>query len=104
MPLIPLTSPDALPVALESFRSSLAASRAAGIAPADATRDLLPYCAIERPLSGRAVDTLSMGSLGFRELLSELATEKGRGRILSALEPAEAESLVSFWTHEFATA
>jgi hypothetical protein len=104
MPIIPLAAVDALPAALEGFRSSLMASRTAHPAPADATRDLLPYCTIGTPLSRHSVDVLGMSCLSFRQLLAEIGLDEGRRRIRSVLEPAEAESLLSFWAHEFSTA
>lgn len=107
MPIIPLTSADALPAALSTFQASLAASRAAQPWLVDAARDLLPFCTVNNngmPLSIRAVDTLSRSCLSFRELLVKgIATAEGRELIRGMLEPAEAERLLSFWTHEFAT-
>ncbi|KAL2017910.1 hypothetical protein VTK56DRAFT_1566 [Thermocarpiscus australiensis] len=103
MPIIPLTSLDALPSALESFQASLIASTAAQLRPANATHDLLPYCTINSPLSRRSVDTLSRSCFSFRELLTGLATGEGQRTLRSLLEPADAELLLSFWTYEFAT-
>ncbi|KAL2134901.1 hypothetical protein VTI74DRAFT_10536 [Chaetomium olivicolor] len=144
IPLAPSSQDDAtgaLATALETFQASLAASRAAAAhtwLPADAARDLLPWCAIINTtgagsikatkvsigkaaahsnsvtcaaasgnvplgLSRRSVEVLSANWMSFREILEVMSTEEGRGIIGGMLKPAEAEGLMAFWGHEFAT-
>lgn len=101
--IIPLTSLDALPTALESFQSSLEVARTSKIWLADATRDLLPYCTINNPLTRHSVGMLGTDFFSFRELLGEVTQDEGRARVRNVLEPPEAEGFLSFWAHEFAT-
>ncbi|GAB1310406.1 hypothetical protein MFIFM68171_00616 [Madurella fahalii] len=100
--VIPLTSLDALPIALNSFCSALVASRIADKWSVDATRDLLPYCTINTPLTRHSMDMLGMDFFSFRELLSEVAKDEGKGRVRCVLGPAETERFLAFWAHEFA--
>ncbi|KAK4038757.1 hypothetical protein C8A01DRAFT_47707 [Parachaetomium inaequale] len=142
MPIIPLASssaetdnshasPAAAGRALQTFRSSLVASRGAARRrwPVDTAGDLLPYCTTTATttttnnnnetgsssssstsvpaagLSRRAVEVLSGRWFSFGELLRDgVATEEGRREVREAVGDAEGEGVVAFWGFEFATA
>ena len=72
--------------------------------PLDATRDLLPHCAVDKPLLRESTAILAHSTLSFKGLLEEISTEEGREAIGSVIEEGEANRLVSFWTHEFVLA
>ncbi|KAK0731659.1 hypothetical protein B0H67DRAFT_640021 [Lasiosphaeris hirsuta] len=102
IPIIPLSSPEALTTTLQSFMTSLVSSRAARSCPVDATQDLLPYCTVNAPLSNQSLGVLGNDSFSFRDLLDGVATEEGCTRIGDTIGQAEASRMLSFWTHEFA--
>ncbi|KAK4237139.1 hypothetical protein C8A03DRAFT_16276 [Achaetomium macrosporum] len=111
LPIIPLPTANDLPTTLRSFQSSLASAREVRQWPADAARDLLPYCTITpSPLSRRCVDALSMGCFAsFKELLEGIVTEEEQRGLREVLELETGEGngevgrLIAFWQHEFAT-
>lgn len=102
MPILPLTSVDALPATLQSFQSSLAASRTRQPWPADAARDLLPRCTTGTLLARPSVDILRGHYFSFREVLGAVATDDGQRMLREILGPEETGRLRSFWSHEFA--
>jgi hypothetical protein len=104
MPIIPLATPEALPATLDNFQASFLRSQATQSWPVDAVRDLLPYCTVNTPLSRDSAGILSANSPSFRDILDEIATEEGQGRIYSTIEQMDAGGFVQFWTHEFAMA
>ncbi|KAK3329347.1 hypothetical protein B0H66DRAFT_20032 [Apodospora peruviana] len=103
VPMMPLTSVEALPPFLETFQGSLVASTNARPWPVDAAQDLLPYCIPSRaPLPRPTTQILSQNSLSFRELVDQLTSGNGRDRLYTAIGPEALEHLIAFWTYEYA--
>jgi hypothetical protein len=104
LPIIPITSPESLPTALESFLASAETAQTVPSWPLDVTRDLLPHCTVGGPLSREPTTALSSSTLSFKSLLEDISAEEGRAAISDVIGESEATSLLSFWTHEFVVA
>ncbi len=104
MPIIPLSSPEALPATLDIFMGSVVSSRTTRRGPVDLIRELLPHCAIQRPLSNQSIQFLSHDSMGFKDLLGQITTPEGQAKLGTAIGPGETARLISFWIHEFTVA
>lgn len=98
--IIPITSPEALPMIIGTLVGSLASSALSHPRPLDLVQDLLPYCTVSKPLARRTVKTLAGTGMSLRELVCEIATKEGRLGIGTVAEE-EAARFISFWTDEF---
>ncbi|KAK0748211.1 hypothetical protein B0T21DRAFT_356097 [Apiosordaria backusii] len=106
IPIIPLTSLDALPSTLKTFQDSFAESHGDRIqqqVSIDVAKDLLSCCSVgEKQLSRQAVDTMvrSQEFFSFRELLgdSRLGSHEGQSVMREALGQEDGRRFVRFWT------
>ncbi|KAK4672919.1 hypothetical protein QC763_107240 [Podospora pseudopauciseta] len=105
VPILPLTSFDALPSTLKTFQRGYSEGLDDGIqqqVDIDVSRDLLGCCSAgERQLSRQAVDTMSQNGefFSFRELLvdGQLAEREGQDRMHDVLGPEDGKRFVRFW-------
>ncbi|KAF3769088.1 hypothetical protein M406DRAFT_72038 [Cryphonectria parasitica EP155] len=107
IPLVPLLKIEDLPATLLRFHRSLLQADVITRQPAvqapsmGSMQSLLPYCAIEPPLSENKVHILSDITVGLADLANKANTEIGRAKIVDYLDPEDAERTIGFWAQEY---
>ncbi|KAK8042319.1 hypothetical protein PG993_006842 [Apiospora rasikravindrae] len=100
MPIIPVSSIDAVPATLLAFHRQLATA-GGGKKTLPASRSLLPHCSGAENLSEHSANVLSDVTTGMKDLSEKATSEQGKQELIRYLGEAEAERAISFWNDEF---
>ncbi|KAK8089799.1 hypothetical protein PG997_004760 [Apiospora hydei] len=100
MPIVPVSSIDAVPATLLAFHRQLATA-GGGKQALPASRSLLPYCSGAENLSEHSTNILSDVTTGMKDLSEKATRARGKEELIGHLGEAEAERAISFWNDEF---
>ncbi|KAK8125491.1 uncharacterized protein PG998_001250 [Apiospora kogelbergensis] len=98
MPIITISSLDAMPTTLSAFHRQL--FTAGGGKKAPPALSLLPYCSGGERLSEHTVNILGEITTGMKDLSAKATSAQGQQQLVEYLD-AEAEQAINFWKGEF---